>query len=74
MWWKVALKVAIAVGLDKWAKRKAAEIITKVKDKAKKKIEGLEKVQSLIATSSGGTATFRALDGRDYVVRIERLV
>lgn len=73
MWWRWALRAAVAVGLDKWAKRKAVELIAKVKDKAKKKIEGLEKVQAVIAPA-GGTATFRSTDGRDYVVRVERQV
>jgi hypothetical protein len=72
MWWKAALRIAVAVGLDKWAKRKAADLIAKVKDKAKAKIDGLEQVQKLV--TSGGTATFRAQDGRDYVVRVERQV
>lgn len=73
MWWKAALRIAVAVGLDKWAKRKAADLIAKVKDKAKKKIEGLEKVQAAISPA-GGTAIFRSTDGRDYVVRVERQV
>lgn len=41
MWWKVALKVAIAVGLDKWAKRKAVELAAKLKKKAVSKADGL---------------------------------
>lgn len=73
MWWKVVLRAAVAIGLDKWAKKKAGELIAKAKDKLKKKVEGLEKVQTLVATS-GGTAVFRSTDGRDYVVRVERAV
>lgn len=41
MWWKLALKAAIAVGLDKWAKRKAIELAAKLKNKAKKKADAL---------------------------------
>jgi len=57
--------------LDRWAKKKAADLIAKAKDKLAKKVEGLQKVQSLVA-SSGGTAVFRSKDGVDYVVRFER--
>lgn len=41
MWWKVALRVAVAVGLDKWAKRKALDLAAKIKAKAVKKADGL---------------------------------
>jgi len=57
--------------LDRWAKKKAGELIAKAKDKLKKKVEGLEKVQTLVA-DAGGTAVFRSKDGVDYVVRYER--
>ena len=33
MWWKWVLKAAVAVGLDQWAKRKAEELLAKLKDK-----------------------------------------
>lgn len=69
--WAWVLRAAVAVGLDKWAKKKAAELIAKAKDKLKKKVEGLEKVQTLV-TSSGGTTVVRGKDGLDYVVRFER--
>lgn len=69
--WAWVLRAAVAVGLDKWAKKKAAELIAKAKDKLKKKVEGLEKVQTLVA-SSGGTTVVRGKDGLDYVVRFER--
>jgi len=76
MWWKTVLQVAVAVGLDKWAKRKAADLIAKVKEKAEAKIGHLEDVRKLIeskaAPSSGGTVVVRAKDGLDYVVRFER--
>lgn len=72
MWWKVALRAAVAVGLDKWAKKKAGELIAKVKERAKAKIEGLEQVQKAI--SAPETAVFRATNGTDYVVRVERRV
>ena len=71
--WAWVLRAAVAVGLDKWAKKKAADLIAKAKDKLKKKVEGLEKVQTLV-TSSGGTTVVRAKDGLDYVVRFERRV
>lgn len=71
MMWKLALSVAIRLGLKDWAKRKAADLIAKAKDKLKKKVEGLEKVQTLV-TSSGGTTVVRGKDGLDYVVRFER--
>lgn len=41
MWWKVALKVAIAVGLDRWAKKKAVELAGKLKKKATAKADGI---------------------------------
>lgn len=69
--WAWVLRAAVAVGLEKWAKRKAADLIAKAKDKLKKKVEGLEKVQTLV-TSSGGTTVVRGKDGLDYVVRFER--
>ena len=69
--WAWILRAAVAVGLDKWAKRKAGELIAKAKDKLKKKVEGLEQVHAL-ATDAGGTAVFRSKDGVDYVVRFER--
>jgi hypothetical protein len=72
--WGWVLKGAVAVGLDKWARRKVGDLISKAKDKAKAKVEGLQQVQALIATPSGGTAAFRGTDGRDYVVRVERQV
>lgn len=81
MWWKVALQVAVQLGLDKWAKRKAADLIAKVKEKAEAKIGHLEEVQKMIEVKalaamppSGATAVFRAKDGSDYVVRVERKV
>jgi hypothetical protein len=66
MWWKVALRVAVAVGLDKWAKKKAGELIAKAKNKAKMKIEGLEAVQKLVTAPP--TARFRSTDGGEYEV------
>ena len=72
MWWKVALRVAVAVGLDKWAKRKAGELIAKVKDKAKAKIEDLENVQKLVAGPQ--TAVFRGVDGKTYEVVVQKVV
>ncbi len=69
--WAWVLRAAVAVGLDRWAKKKAADLIAKAKDKLKKKVEGLEKVQTLVA-DAGGTAVFRSKDGVDYVVRYER--
>jgi len=71
--WAWILRAAVAVGLDKWAKRKAADLIVKAKDKLKKKVEGLEKVQTLVS-SPAGTVVVRAKDGLDYVVRFERRV
>ena len=41
MWWKVALKIAVAVGLDKWAKKKAVELAGKLRSKAASKADGL---------------------------------
>lgn len=72
MWWKAALRLAVAVGLDKWAKKKAGELIAKVKDRAKAKIEGLEQVQKLVAAPQ--TAVFRAKDGGEYEVAVVRRV
>ena len=72
MWWKLALQAAVALGLKDWAKRKAAELIAKAKEKLKHKVEGLEQVQKLASGIGSGTAVFRATDGRDYVVRVER--
>jgi hypothetical protein len=43
MWWKTVLKIAVALGLDKWAKRKAGKIVKKIRNKAKKKVEDLQK-------------------------------
>lgn len=34
MWWRWVLRAAVAVGLDDWAKKKAGQLITKIKDKA----------------------------------------
>lgn len=69
--WAWILRAAVAVGLDKWAKRKAGELIAKAKDKLKQRVEKLEGVQKLVA-DAGGTAVFRSKDGVDYVVRFER--
>jgi len=82
MWWKVALQIAVQLGLDTWAKRKAGELIEKVKAKADEKIKHLEGVQAqvdakladLVPLSSGGTAVFRSTDGNNYVVRVDRKV
>jgi hypothetical protein len=41
MWWKAALRIAVAVGLDKWAKRKAVELAAKLRSRAVKKADGL---------------------------------
>jgi len=75
--WRWVLRAAVALGLDKWAKRKAAELIAKAKDKLSKKVEGLEKAHAIASASLGEppaseVATFRATDGRDYIVRVER--
>lgn len=37
MWWKLILKVAVAVGQSDWAKRKAAAVIEKIVSKANQK-------------------------------------
>lgn len=42
MWWKWVLRVAVAVGLDDWAKRKAAALVAKIKAKAQAKVKSLE--------------------------------
>jgi hypothetical protein len=39
MWWKLVLQAAVAVGLDKWAKRKAINLAAKIKSKATKKAD-----------------------------------
>lgn len=41
MWWKWALKAAIAVGLDAWAKRKAVELARKLKKRAATKADSI---------------------------------
>jgi hypothetical protein len=43
MWWKVLLRVAVALGIDKWAERKASELITKGIDKLTKRSADLAK-------------------------------
>lgn len=39
MWWRLALKAALMLGLDKWAERKAVELAAKLKAKAAKKAD-----------------------------------
>jgi hypothetical protein len=39
MWWKLVLQVAVAAGLDKWAKAKAEQLVQKIIAKAQKKVE-----------------------------------
>lgn len=73
--WGWVLRAAVALGLDKWARRKAGELIVKIRDKAKAKIEHMESIQTAIeAPAAGETAVFRGIDGRDYVVAVVRRV
>lgn len=75
--WAWALRTAVALGLDKWAKRKAADLIVKVEEAAAAKVAKLTAIQNLIAEPRGagaGTAVFKAVDGLTYEVRVERRV
>jgi hypothetical protein len=46
MWWKAVLKVAVAVGLDKWAKKKAVALAGKLRAKAETKVKKIEEAVS----------------------------
>lgn len=72
--WAWILKTAVAIGLDQWAKRKAGELIVKIEARAKARIEKLTVVQKVLAETGGGTAVFKAQDGQNYVVKVERRV
>lgn len=41
MWWKWVLQAAVAIGLDKWAKRKAIEVAAALKKKAVSRADGI---------------------------------
>lgn len=41
MWWKLVLKVAVAAGLDKWAKDKAFALVSKLRSKAAAKAQDI---------------------------------
>jgi len=41
MWWKAILKIAVAAGLDKWAKDKALALVGKLKAKAAAKAKDI---------------------------------
>jgi len=73
--WAWALRTAVALGLDKWARRKAADLIVKVEEAAAAKVAKLTAIQNLIAEPRGaGTAVFKGVDGQTYEVRVERRV
>lgn len=62
MWWKTILKIAVAVGLDKWAKKKAKALIEKyskkAEDKAKKIKEAVEeKVEEWVSEDGKSIVT-----------------
>lgn len=60
MWWKWALRAAIAVGLDKWAKKKAVELAGKLRKKAVDKADGLlETVGEKLVKPAAGTIVLR---------------
>lgn len=42
MWWKTVLKIAVAVGLDQWAKKKAKQLAEKLRAKVEKKVKKIE--------------------------------
>lgn len=45
--WKIILQVAVAVGLDKWAKKKAVELAKKIGGKAKDKAADILKTANV---------------------------
>lgn len=69
--WAWVLRAAVAVGLDRWAKKKAADLIAKARTSSREEGRGAGEGQTLVA-DAGGTAVFRSKDGVDYVVRYER--
>jgi hypothetical protein len=78
MWWKTILKIAVAVGLDKWAKRKAKALVDKLRKKAVKKAEQIEdavkdKVKKVLASDEDGNQfVVETLDGKVTVRRVKR--
>lgn len=58
--WAWVLRAAVAVGLDKWAKKKAVELAGKLKKKAAKKVDGImESVGTKIVKPTEGTIIVR---------------
>lgn len=74
MWWKWILQAAIALGLDKWAKKKAVEIVAKLKARAEKKAEAIEaavkeKVDEVLATDGHGNKFVVKKEGDTVTVK-----
>lgn len=81
--WAWVFRAAVAVGLDKWAKKKAAELAAKIKSKAIKKADAImESVGDKVAPAGSiivredkdtlrpGSVVLR--DNRPY--RVEKLI
>lgn len=56
MWWKAALKVAVMLGLDSWAKKKAVEIASKLRKRAANKADGILEAAGTKAIQASGAA------------------
>lgn len=74
MWWKTILQVAVAVGLDKWAKKKAKKLVEKLRAKFEKKIEKIEsavkeKVEKVIAEDGKGNKFVVTQEGGKTTVK-----
>lgn len=61
MWWRIVLQAAVAVGLDKWAKRKAEELLAKLKAKVAKKTD---QITAAVPTAVVPLAVERFVQGR----------
>lgn len=76
MWWKTILKIAVAAGLDKWAKKKAKKLADKLRKKAVKKAEQIEdavkdKIEQYLAKDEDGNAV--VVTKKDGVVTTKRV-
>jgi hypothetical protein len=74
--WKVILQVAVAVGLDKWAKRKAEALVEKIAKKAEKKAASIKeaiesKVEKWLGEDEhGNKVVVERKDGKVIVRRV----
>lgn len=60
MWWKVLLQAAVAMGLDKWAERKASDLIKKGIEKLTKRAAKLSEALPNSATVNGQAVAVEA--------------